>query len=700
MNRLPNTSQRVVKPGVKKRRPPLACIQCYQRKLKCGRELPSCSRCSKAGNADECAYRGDKGRRTSVDGLLGDGPPKGADGAAASTRMKGSSTGTLDNHVASAIQEVDMTHLEGQGNSTKFYGYSYPLNLYQQFTDLRAYIVKIKIQYPSINSLRDEIYAPFNDKHRHRPISKHDALENTLRQLIPTKPIMDILVQTYTERYEITHRVLHIPTFIIKYNGHWVDQSTTPVHFLVQMLLVAATAASCHPEVCIDVFSHKTTHDHVLGWVEVAEAWLSCQSSQPPRSWDILVSHCLLLIAKRANFIKEGSFWTSCGTLVRWAMAAGYHRETVSAARIPPFCREMRRRLWVTIVELDLQASIERGMPPSVRIGDFNIKTPLNIDDKGLEESLQGPSTGMPITTMTNTSFQALLYRSLPVRSRICALINGSCEEVDFDKVLELEEELGQALRDIPAWDDTQADPRQRQTATYIKSMLGIVLHQYMLLLHFHFLVQTPSSPKGLMCRRARLEASTKILDYYQRLLNDEALPEQACRTGLILAALNICHEMYLNIGSRAYTYEAYDQSTITIFPQISAFLIENVEKVLDILEKRISLTFNGLNEYYIMSMTIGLIKGKLWPESAAKSDKEAGERVIKLCELIHTRQVALRQQLPFSEACDDDGSCGNQLSIDANYLSSDIMTDIISSMLPQDFDFINDNLDLTFFHA
>ncbi|ENH69452.1 hypothetical protein FOC1_g10011805 [Fusarium oxysporum f. sp. cubense race 1] len=557
MNRSLTTSQRVVKPGVKKRRPPLACIQCYQRKLKCGRELPSCSRCSKAGNADYCTYRGNKGRPTSVDGLFNDGPSGVANGAAASSCIENSSTETRGRHATSAIQEVDMSHLEGQGNCTKFYGYSYPLNLYQQ------------------------------------------------------------------------------------------------------MLLVAATAASYHPGVCIDAFSHKTTHDHVVKWVEVAEAWVSSQSNQPPRSWDILVSHSLLLIAKRANFIKEGSLWTSSGALVRWAMAAGYHREVVSAARIPPFCREMRRRLWVTIVELDLQASIERGMPPSVRIGDFNVKPPLNVDDESLEESIQDSLAGMPITTLTNTSFQALLYRSLPVRLRICAFINGCCEEADFDKVLELEEESRQAFRDIPTFNNPQADPRQHQTATYIKSMLGIVLHQYMLLLHFHFLVQTPSSSKALICRRARLEASMKILDYYQRLLNDEALPEQACRTGLILAALNICHEIDLNNGS-----QGCDQSTITIFPEISTFLVAKIEKVLEILEKRISLTFNGLNEYYI------------------------------------TRQAAIRQEQPFPDACEDSESRGNQLSIDANYMGSDIMTDLISSMLPQDLDFINDNLDLTFFHA
>ncbi|KAG4289833.1 hypothetical protein FPRO06_04655 [Fusarium proliferatum] len=588
-----------------------------------------------------------------------------------------------------------MTHLEGQGDSTKFYGNSYPLNLYQQFTDLRPYIIKVKAQYPSINTLRDEIYAPFNDKHRRRQLLPDGALENTLRELIPMKSIMDVLVQTYVDRFEITHRILHIPTFITKYNTHWTDTSSTPVCFLVQMLLVAAAAVSCHPEVCIDVFSHKTNHDHVIKWVEAAEAWVSSHSNQPPRSWDTLVTHCLLLIAKRANFLKEGSFWTSTGTLVRWAMAAGYHREVISATRMSPFDREMRRRLWITIVELDLQASIERGMPPSVRIGDFNIKPPLNVDDERLKGSIQGSLASTPITKLTNTSFQARLYRSLPVRLRICTFINGHCEKVDFDKVLELEEELGQALRGIPAFDNPQADPRQHQTATYIKSMLGIVLHQYILLLHFHFVVHSPSSSKAIICRRARLEASMKILDYYQRLLNDEALPGQACRTGLVLAALSICHEIYLNIGSKAC-----DQTTMTIFPQVSAFLIENIEKVLNILEKRISLTFNGLNEYYILSMTVGLVKSKLWPESSAKSDQEAAERVIKLCTILQTRQAAIRQEQPFSEACDDGERHANQVSIDASYMESDIMTDLISSILPQDLDFINDSLDLTFFHA
>jgi hypothetical protein len=127
MNRLPTTSQRVVKPGVKKRRPPLACIQCYQRKLKCGRELPSCSRCSKAGNADECTYRGSP---SAVEGLFDSRSGVPRDTTFASVPV--SFTETFDRQLSSFDQKVDMTHMEGQGNSTKFYGYSYPLNLYQR----------------------------------------------------------------------------------------------------------------------------------------------------------------------------------------------------------------------------------------------------------------------------------------------------------------------------------------------------------------------------------------------------------------------------------------------------------------------------------------------------------------------------------------------------------------------------------------
>lgn len=43
----------------KRRRKALSCYDCRRRKLRCGREYPSCSRCQKAGQADSCIYESD-----------------------------------------------------------------------------------------------------------------------------------------------------------------------------------------------------------------------------------------------------------------------------------------------------------------------------------------------------------------------------------------------------------------------------------------------------------------------------------------------------------------------------------------------------------------------------------------------------------------------------------------------------------------
>lgn len=42
--------------GIKRKRVVLSCLECKRRKIKCDRELPSCSRCSKIGQPGLCKY--------------------------------------------------------------------------------------------------------------------------------------------------------------------------------------------------------------------------------------------------------------------------------------------------------------------------------------------------------------------------------------------------------------------------------------------------------------------------------------------------------------------------------------------------------------------------------------------------------------------------------------------------------------------
>jgi hypothetical protein len=136
MDRTQRRSQRVVRPDLKNRRPPLSCIQCYQRKLKCGRELPACSRCVKMGCAHECTYRGDRPTQSHNRGESASSwtdqvvrtPPSGPRETDASPITVARGTG--EEHATHP--DRDMTFFKNRDTLTKFHGFSYHMNFYQQ----------------------------------------------------------------------------------------------------------------------------------------------------------------------------------------------------------------------------------------------------------------------------------------------------------------------------------------------------------------------------------------------------------------------------------------------------------------------------------------------------------------------------------------------------------------------------------------
>ncbi|RAL08477.1 uncharacterized protein BO97DRAFT_460500 [Aspergillus homomorphus CBS 101889] len=630
-------TRRIVKPGTKKRRPPLACLQCYQRKLKCGKESPSCSRCVKAGIANECTYRGNS---TSQRGDTPSGSQFERRRAVPALSVS-DQRGLCEQAPPPLPGSKDITHLRTRGSIVQFYGYSYHLNFYQQFPELRSYIAGVKARYPAINAARDRVFGPLTEGTRHDNLINRQLNEVSLRLMIPPKSSTDLWVQSYLDRFEVTHRVLDRSTFMAEYSRYWANQTTATPAFFIQLLLVLATGASLHSDKYVAKPCGGSIYASTMQWIEAAEAWLSIPGKLVPHSIEAITSHCLLLIAKRANYIQGSSLWTSTGSLVRQAMSAGYHREINPASRISPYDQEMRRRLWLTIVELDVQVAIERGMPPTVRVNDFSIRSPLHVNDDKLHESLHDPDLVMPLETLTDTTFQVALFRSLSARLEICAYVNGYDVMLDFDRVVELDESLYNALRDIPEWNSPAADPRQQKSALYLKKMLQIHLSQFSLFLHTKFVCQSSPSSRSAISRRSRLDASAAILDCYQNLIKGNILERHACSAGLMVAALNICHEIYLS-------HEPRNVIGLTTAMGFSHHLINAVEDVLYTLQKRISRTLHGLNEYYLVGMIIGLAKSRMSPEAIARSDKEAADRAIEVCTFLHTaRACLLRDGLP-----------------------------------------------------
>jgi hypothetical protein len=126
---------RVPRPDSKKRRPPVACIPCYRRKVKCGREVPVCQRCVKGDLKQECHYRNGSPAIVSQLAL----PEPGDTVPFASSRDDQSRQGEPaqpfaqdTNGPPQTISSRGMIHFKGRATSTRFYGFSHHLNLYQQ----------------------------------------------------------------------------------------------------------------------------------------------------------------------------------------------------------------------------------------------------------------------------------------------------------------------------------------------------------------------------------------------------------------------------------------------------------------------------------------------------------------------------------------------------------------------------------------
>ena len=109
---------------------------------------------------------------------------------------------------------------------------------------------------------------------------------------------------------------------------------------------------------------HGTLRDLARTWILHAQTWLGVAYDKGQLGLVSVQVHCLLLLARQVNGLGGDLTWVSAGALTRTAMSMGLHRDPNVFPNVTPFFAEMRRRLWLTVLELDVQASLDSGTPP------------------------------------------------------------------------------------------------------------------------------------------------------------------------------------------------------------------------------------------------------------------------------------------------------------------------------------------------
>ena len=396
------------------------------------------------------------------------------------------------------------------------------------------------VQHPGLAQAQKELKSAKVKTEHLQAVTK--AGENLI-QLLPFKALTDELIQLYVDYFETTYRVLHLPSFYEEYRRLWENPEKARPAFVALVLVMIATTSCLRAQGSSALRGDSSVdRETAIHWINAANSWLELQSQKHVTSITMQI-HTVSFIAQRMNYIKKKRTWTAAGTLSRLAMSAGLHRDaevvnlrhaSLTNRRVSLFDQEMRRRIWTTVAELELQTSIERGMPAMFRDVIIDCGPPLNVDDNDINQGMDRFHQPRQISDFTRCSFLHLSQSSFWLRQELISFINGPISQIPYEEVLQYDRRIMQALDEIPPW--------RTDSAQLSRSLLQMQLQLLLLLLHRPYVRQDTESSRYDYSAMVHLRSAMSILDLHQTLVSARNLMLCLLRDDMLDAVLGICY--------------------------------------------------------------------------------------------------------------------------------------------------------------
>ena len=390
--------------------------------------------------------------------------------------------------------------------------------------------------------LRKDLLSLGGGMKRPKKVVEQPVTVGTLLMLLPSRDEVEPMVHLYIDAFEATYRILHVPSFWTEYSRFWEAPHDAREGFVVTLLAVLAIVACA---VKRDQYSFKGSdsvwRDKVLGWVAAADFWVQ-NHSHKHLTITFFQIHCLVLLAKRSNHIKKKRAWIYAQAVFNLAMSAGMHREpSYLGTRTSIFEKEMRRRLWATICELELHASVERGMIPSSGHAVSDTLPPLNIDDENFNENSDKLPHPKPAPISTRTLYLSESCKTQQLRISLTTLINNPKRRLMEQEAFAYEEDVTQCIEDLANTTGEESFP------SLARSMLDLQLRQYLLLLRRPLALKASTRHIQNYSRLVCLNTATRIINEHSRFMKQGSYTLRHLRDDMFGASLNICLDLLYN---------------------------------------------------------------------------------------------------------------------------------------------------------
>ncbi|KAI0136819.1 C6 zinc finger domain-containing protein [Xylariales sp. AK1849] len=567
--------------------------------------------------------------------------------ASPSTLKEGPKESPLDIPLPSFMQRpgrgdgLEFKFVRGHNFKTRFFG---PHNAWSSLKELAGI-------HPFMKETAEEWLRPLNIARKDRKKRKDERErqfaepDTDLEALLPSKEETDSLIAVYLDQFEQLHRIIHVPTFKEQYESFWDPCKTRCAAFTALVLCMLATSSCLNMQASKYAGVKSSSHQTAEEMTKACDAWLDRQSQKHRRMIHYQIM-CISYLAKRVNVIKKKRFWTSAGAMIREGIIVGLHQDGDQvASRVTPYYREMRRRVWATMVEFDIQASFDQGVPTLLSQITVDTKPPRNIDDEDFDENSEDLPTSKTSTEYTYSSYQNLSRQSLQTRLELNRVMTGPMVNLDWEQVTRYTEMITQEIDALPPWDSEEFESTDDSRKPLLAhTLLHMQLRQYLIPLHQPYLKLRLYNSKYQIAEFIYYNTARDIVLMHDRLFQKNIRALYFLREDTMHAAISLCS---ISI------HQPKDSNSL---------IISNASETLKLIEMCIAMKEDrvlrcGNNDpwgYSSMCAALGLLETHLGNKTFEAAKASAAERFISL----HYKLLAY-QIPPFAAQQADSGTPG-----------------------------------------
>lgn len=208
------------------------------------------------------------------------------------------------------------------------------------------------------------------------------------------------------------------------------------------------------------------------------------------------------------------------GFAIRLAMRSGYHRDPSHFRHLTVFEGEMRRRVWAILAQLDVLFSSYLGLPRYINDRQTNTALPTSVSDEELYPEMTHLAPRYSSDAPSAIEF-------LNVREKITTLLThiteytSSCNEISYEKVLELDQALDENSSSRPIWFNSllMSDEHVDNSADMnLAFAIDLLSQRARIILHRRFLSHAYQHPKEVISREKCVAAAVRMLHLQQAM--------------------------------------------------------------------------------------------------------------------------------------------------------------------------------------